>query len=192
VSPKTSELAAVAAALDADLQRFEQLAQAVARDRLASGRDLERVARRLAESTEVQASIGLRVSELVAGFEAARRRQDESAEQIRASAAELEARTAQYRELMDGFAALGEETGKLNEAARQPGEAEDGAALDAAADRPQDLLAWAQRIEQLVERAKRLGERAREVGFSDLVRLFDSLRQQLLSARNRLKLGLPN
>src|SRR5229473_1410378 len=126
-------LGAAAAALEAELRRFEQMV------------------------------------ELIAG---ARQRQETQAAQLEERAREIQSRRELLDALLARFARLGDEAAEVNALLKQ------GGRVDQAEERLGHVAASAEELLRDAERD----------GFEDAVRQAESVRQQSLSARNKLKL----
>jgi hypothetical protein len=120
----------------------------------------------------------------------AREQQERQAALAAQRAEEVRERTAVYGELLKRFQALGAEAADLNAmgqnlSARKP-DAGAGAARDPAfANGLRDL---AQRMGEVADHAQGLLTAARDADFEDVARQAESLRQQLLAARNKVQL----
>src|SRR5689334_18954955 len=110
-----SELAMAAAALDGELRRFAELGDTARRIPLSSEKNLERAGRATQEAAESQERVAARVNELIAVITAARTRQEEQAQAILERAKEIQARSVEYRELLQRFGALGADARAIHE-----------------------------------------------------------------------------
>ncbi|MBX5483974.1 MAG: hypothetical protein IRZ16_19290 [Myxococcaceae bacterium] len=173
-----SELVHAASALEAELRRFEELCLAAEKTPLRSRKQLERAARQLEAVAESDERLGARVQALLTAIHAARARKDEHAQKVSAAALSLQERTARYQQLMQQFAELGQLAASLSAEAPEPTRlaevSESGSLFD--------------RMGELARRAKDLEDQAAEDAFDDVAHEADTLRQQLLSTRNKLKL----
>src|SRR4051812_44229500 len=106
-------LSDAAAALEAELDSFEALAASLRKLPLGSKKNLERAARALQEAAGYEERLAGRLHGLVAAINVASRRQQESAAGIVERGREIEARGAEYREVLARFAALGGEAQEL-------------------------------------------------------------------------------
>jgi len=188
--PVSESLQEAAAAVDEELQHFEQLARAVQKMELNSEKSLSRAGRALVEAVECHERIVLRLKSLGAAVAQAQGRQQLATQSIEASARDVQRRTAEFTELGTGLAALGEEahaiTLLLQELSPAPG-SDDVVAPDDFTARFAHVI---ERMDQAVERAKALHRRALASDLLDVARQADSLSQKLDAARNRLKLPL--
>ncbi len=184
-----SELMEAATALDAALKRFQELTESLEHASLNSQKGLERAAQVLTEVTDVDQQLSDHVRLLVSAINVVRERQQAQADRVHARALELQKRTETYGDLLKRYEALGKVAGELNgliqQLAARP-------APPPPADPSGELVASLQELhdplEKVVGGAQELHEAANSTGFGDLARQADSLRQQLLAARNRLNL----
>jgi len=165
-------LGAAAAALEAELRRFEQLAELATRVELKSQKNLERAARAANEAAEAQERVNGRVRALVEEIARARERQEDQAKQLGARAEQIQSRRQALEALLGQFARLGNDAAEVNELLKQTG---------AVAEAEERLGTVAEAAEAVLREAER-------EGFEDAVRQAESIRQQSLAARNKLKL----
>ena len=165
-------LAAAAAALEAELRRFEQLAELASRMELKSQKSLERAARAAQDASEAQQRVGDRVGVLVEEIARARERQESQARKLDARAEQIQARQKSLEALLGRFAKLGNGAAEVNALLKDAGRIADAE----------------ERLVRLAEAAEELLRDAEREGFDDAVRQAESIRQQSLAARNKLKL----
>jgi hypothetical protein len=165
-------LGAAAVALEAELRRFEQVAELAARLELKSQKNLERAARAAQDATEAQARVAERVRALVEEIGRARQRQESQAAQLEERARQIQSRRALLDALLARFASLGNEAAEVNALLQR------GGAVDEAE----------QRLGRVAASAEELLRDAERDGFEDAVRQAESVHKQSLSARNKLKL----
>ena len=184
-----TQLEQAAEGVEEELRRFEALADTVLRTPLDSEKNLERASKALREVAESDERLVAQLQKLVAAVGGIRDRQQEHARGVNARAEELQARTQAFQELLQRYAGLGRSAAELNAvvqdiaARRQKAtSAEDNRALAGSLD------ALLERMGQVAEEAQGLATAATEQDFSDIARQADSLRQQLLSARNKMGL----
>ena len=91
------------------------------------------------------------------------------------------------RQLLERYADLGRASGDLNALVQAFAGTSRGEGTPPDAD-PPSLEAVQQTLSVLVDRAAAVGQAAEQEDFEDIARQADSLRQQLLSARNKLNL----
>ncbi len=184
-----SELVAAAEALDSQLTRFESLADQFRKAPLDSEKSLERASKLLRDVAEQDQVLNASVSALVAAVTAARDRQQANAESVNAHAQELQQRAETFKSLLERFGALGQSAAELNqrmqEFAAQRAKAQSS---EQNAEIISTLDALNERMGQVAEEAQSVTQLAEEQDFTDIGRQAESLRQQLLSARNKLGL----
>lgn len=165
-------LGAAAAALEAELRRFEQVADLATRLELKSQKNLERAARAAQDAAEAQARVAERVRALVEEIGRARQRQERQAAQLEERACQIQSRRELLEALLARFADLGNEAAEVNALLQQGGRVDEAE----------------QRLERVASTAEELLRDAERDGFDDAVRLAESVHKQSLSARNKLKL----
>jgi DNA repair exonuclease SbcCD ATPase subunit len=189
-----SPLLAAAEAFDAELERFAHLTEAARHGSLGSQKALERAAEALKEIADCEEQMQAQARLLMAALGNAREQQEKQAALAAQRAEEVRERTAVYGELLERFKALGAEAAELNvmgqslSARKREGAAASGA--DAAKDPAlaSGLRDLSQRMSEVAEHAQGLMAAAREADFEDVARQAESLRQQLLAARNKVQL----
>ncbi len=184
-----SELVAAAQALDEGLERFEALTEQLQKAPLQSEKHLERASDTLKALADMDDQLRARVTSLVGVISRVRDRQQAQAELVHQSAQKLQERTEVFKDLLVRYGSLGQSAGELNvhmqQFAQQRQQAktpEEQAALATTFQALQDRMA------QVADDAKALAALANEKDFGDIARQADSLRQQLLSARNKMGL----
>ena len=184
-----SELVAAAQALDEGLERFEALSEQLKTAPLQSEKHLERASTTLKSLADMDDQLRQRVTALVGAISRVRDRQQAQAEAVHQRAQELQARTEVFKDLLVRYGNMGQSAGELNvqmqqfaqqrQAAKTP---EENAALATTFQALQDRMA------EVANEAQDLARAAEEKEFNDIARQADSLRQQLLSARNKMGL----
>lgn len=191
-----SGLVVAAETLDAELKRYEGLAEGLGRTALSSQKALERAAATLKEVADCDDRLGVRARELVEAITAARERQQQQAQAVHARAMELAERVEIWKELMLSYEGLSQQAAGVNaliqsslapvvqsrKASPEGGTPELGEAAIAGLEEAHA------RLGQLAEAAEALAEGANTKGFPDVMREADAVRQQLLAARNKLGL----
>lgn len=183
-----SELARAAEGVEAELEKFEALSERIRTAPLDSQKNLERFANMLKDVADTDEQLGEKVRVLVNAIAQARERQQKQAELVSQRAQELQERTSVFQRLIEQYANLGAQAAQLNlqvqEAfqARQSGTAEGEAVATARLTEINDGAG------ALADEADKVVQAADQAGFSDISRQAESLRQQLLSARNKLNL----
>ncbi|WP_224244940.1 hypothetical protein [Hyalangium gracile] len=185
----SSELVAAAESLESQLTRFESLADQLRKAPLNSEKSLERASKLLRDVAEQDQVLNASVSALVAAVTAARDRQQQQAEAVNARAQELQHRAETFKALLERYGALGQSAAELNQRMQE------FAAQRAKAQTPEQnteligtLDALNDRMVEVAQEAQAVTKLAEEQDFTDVGRQADSLRQQLLSARNKLGL----
>ncbi len=185
----TSELTAAAEALDEQLRRFESLTEQFKKAPLNSEKSLEKASKLLRDVAEQDRVLNESVSALVAAVAGARDRQQKNAEAVNEHAQYLEKRAETFKTLLERYGALGQSAAELNQrmqdfAAKraEPQTAEKSVEVVSSLDGLSD------RMGQVADEAQEVVKLADEQDFTDIGRQADSLRQQILSARNKLGL----
>jgi uncharacterized protein YoxC len=187
--PPVSELTAAAEVLDTQLRRFESLTEQFQKSPLNSEKSLERASKLLRDVAEQDRVLNESVSALVAAVASARDRQQKNAEAVNQHAQYLEQRAETFKTLLERYGALGQSAAELNQ------RMQDFAAKRAEPQTPEkntellaSLDALQERMGQVADEAQAVVKLAEEQDFTDIGRQADSLRQQILSARNKLGL----
>jgi chromosome segregation ATPase len=180
-----SELITAAGALRDGLRRFEKVVENLLKLPLNSQSNLERAAKLLTQAAEAEEQLGGEVRSLMSAIAALRDLQQQQAEAVKARARELEQRTEVYQSLMLRFGALGREAAGLNEVMQRVARARDAGDADALLAALQEANAG---MTQVAQNAQSLTEEAEREQYGDVARHADALRQQLLSARNKMNL----
>ena len=188
-----SPLLAAAQAFDAELERFGHLAEAARKGPLGSQKALERAAETLKEIADCEEQMQARARTLMAALGAAREQQEAQAALVSQRAEEIRERTSVYGELLRQFQALGQDAVELNGMGqRLSAKKRDSGATASEMARDPELAAGlhelSDRMASVVTRAQELATAARDADFEDVSRQADSLRQQLLAARNKVVL----
>ena len=110
----SSELVAAAEALDAQLTRFESLADQFRKAPLNSEKNLERASKLLKDVAEQDQHLNAAVSALVAAVTKTRDRQQTQAESVNARAQDLQQRAEAFKVLLERYGALGQSAAELN------------------------------------------------------------------------------
>ena len=111
---KQSRLVDAAEALEAEVEKFEEVSERVRTAEFNSQKNLERAAGWFKEVTEIDDRMGQRVRDLIAAITEIRERQQKQAELVAARANELQSRTEIFQKLIHAYAALGQEAASLN------------------------------------------------------------------------------
>jgi uncharacterized coiled-coil DUF342 family protein len=183
-----SELVNAATAIEEELHRFEMLAEEVRTGPLRSQKNLERMGKVLNSVADCDERLVANMRTLLGVLNQWRDRQQTLASEVNSRAQELQERTKVYQTLMERFATLGQEAGALSGQMQQvAGMTQPGQTVKA-----EELINSLQKVNeqmtQVAENAGKLASDAEAQDFTDVARDADSLRQQLLSARNRANL----
>lgn len=182
-----SPLVAAAAAVDAELREYDELAREVKQVPLDGEKALARAARLLSESTQRQPRIQEKLKILVGEIEGARLRQQASLEMFVETSRALEARANEFDALMRRFAAVGESAQALHRLTSDISDKKNSGAPEA------DLLEGLRQIEEhmskVVADAADLAREAERDGWPEMARQADSIRQQVGAARKKLALA---
>ncbi len=182
----TSKLIEAAMALEEELRRMGGVAKEALRLPLDSERNLERTQEKLAELGTVDDKMQPLVNGLMSAVNELVQEQQAQAAAITERAEEFQRRSELFQQLMVRYAGLGQASQELNnivKAFANLAKQSDDTSAPAEApslDKIQELMAL------LVENAKELFQAARAEGFEEIARQSDQLRQQFLSARNKL------
>lgn len=184
-----SELTAAAAALDSELRRFDELAAALKRIPLTTQKNLEKAARATAEVQEAQKRVGAALAGLTQAIAVVRDRHIGTAQAVGDQAERIAARTLVLSGLVQRYAELGEHAKNIGSIVAQ------ASALKGKAVTGEDLKTLLpslelaqQKMSDVAEAAGALARDAQAVDAEDIARQADSLKQQILSARNKLAL----
>jgi chromosome segregation ATPase len=182
-------LVAAAEAFDETLQRFAALANGLRKGTLDSQRNLERAAETLKEVASCEEELQAHAQALMSALGRARDAQQAQAETVRVRALEIQSRSEDLSRLMRGFEAIGRDAAALNASAqllaarkRTPDEMVKDGELLAGLDELHE------RMTAVLAAGETLAGEARTADFDDLAAKIDSLRQQILAARNKINL----
>jgi hypothetical protein len=183
-----ASLTDAARAAQEELERFEALVASVRKIELTSEKSIIRASKVLADAVAVQARIAEALAPLARAFSRAQQRELGAAEALQACAVLIHERTELLTSLMEGIRAVGSDALEVTTLLKAATGSESGPGtteheFDA---RVAEALG---RMDSAVERAKELHRRAREAGLGEVARQAQSLEQQLISARGKLKLG---
>lgn len=180
-------LVQAAEALEEELQRLGSVAREAQRLPLDSQRNLERTREKLAELGAVDERLRPLVAALMGAVKQLVDDQQAQAVALGARTEEVRKRAEAFQALMLRYAELGKSFHELNELVQAF--AGGGKATPATPSaEPPSLGTVQESIARLVDASTEVAQAARTDGFEDVARQADSLRQQLLSARNKLKL----
>ena len=188
----TLPLTAAAEAFDEALQRFSTLTEALRKRPLESRHALESAAELLRDVTRCQEELQTRAQALISALGAARETQQAQADYVQERAQEIQRRAQEYATLRTRFEEVGQQAAGLNTLAQ--GVASRRGIADQSL-RESELPAVLAQLDELRERMGQVAEQsaeliaeARAAHFEELCERADSLRQQLLAARNKVGL----
>ena len=173
-------LVLAAEALEGELRRFEGLSENLDRAPMNSQKSLQRAAEILKEVADIDQGMTQHVQHLVTAVTSVRARQELHIERIQIQARQLQQRTEVFQALLECYASLGQEAADLNlmiQEIASPG-----------SDRTSNMPLIQGRMNGVIERAHSLEQSSTADGFVDIARQADSIRQQLMGARNKLTL----
>ena len=191
-TPDASSLTAAAEAFDEALNRFSSLTEALRKRPLESRHALESAAELLKDVTRCQEELQTKAQVLVGALGTARDTQQAQAEFVHERAREIQQRAQEYATLTARFEEVGQQAAGLNTLAQSLA-SRHGIAERTLRDT--ELPALLSELDELRERmgsvadqAAALISEARAARFEELCGRADSLRQQLLAARNKIGL----
>lgn len=182
------ELVRAAEGVQVELEKFEELSERIRTATLDSQKNLERFANMLKDVADTDERLGNQVRTLVAAIADARERQQKQAELVSQRAQELQARTQVFQKLIEQYASLGAQAAQLNLQVQEAYQARQAGTAEGEAVATARLTEINEGAGSLAADAEKVVAAADEAGFSDIARQAESLRQQLLSARNKLNL----
>lgn len=180
-------LATAAATFEHDLMRYDELAVELAAMPLSSQKSLARATKLLEEAAACEQRLGHDVEMLMTAMQGARNRQQGAAEKTLDVARRIESRMAEHAVVMQRFVALAERakraTQPVADLVEGGNESTDGPTL-------KKRLGDAQtEMNDVVAEAERMIAEAAQAGWQDVVREADSLKQKLMTTRNRVALA---
>jgi predicted nucleic acid-binding Zn-ribbon protein len=179
-------LAEAAQTFDDELDRYAALAEAFTKSSLATTRQLERANEAIDEIVAAEERLRGAGQKLIEAVAAARQRQEALAQGVIDRLPAIRERNAQLRELLGEMAAIGVETGALNDRAAEI--SKDGAEAARHDPRAREL---AVAMDTLQQRAATLADKARAADFEELAHQAHALHQRLLSAWKKLDKAVP-
>jgi hypothetical protein len=175
---KPTDLVAATLLLDEELAKVEHLTEAAARVPLTSRRNLEKAARTTADAAESQAKVGEHIATLMAALNGVRVKNEATVQALQARSDEIQKRSQELTALLERFEAIGREAREITLMAQEMGSG-------ATAEKLGELEV---RLGGVADGARTLWEQARDSDWSDVAGDADSLRQQVLAAKNKLGL----
>jgi len=188
MTPKNvSPLVAAAAALDAELRAYDDLAREARRVSLTNQKGLQHAVHIVQESAGRNDAVQQKVRALVEQIEQARARQVESLQALLEAARAVQARAEQHDDLMRRFAALGESAQSVNSLAAELSAKRQAGAADA------EVLHGLEEVEArmgtVASQAASLVALAADQKWPELAEQADAVRQQVLAAKNKLAMA---
>lgn len=185
---ESSELVHAATAIEEELRRFESLAEEVRTGEMRSQKHLERMGKLLNQVADCDERLVANMRALLTVLNGWRDRQQALASEVNTRALELQERTKVYQSLMERFAALGQEAGNLSSQMQQVANRTQAGEPMKAEEIISSLQLVNERMTAVADSAGSLASDAQAQDFVDIARDAESLRQQLLAARNRANL----
>ena len=185
---ESSELVSAAASIEEELRKFESLAEEVRTGTMRSQKNLEKMGKLLTQVADCDERMVGHMRTLLGVLNGWRDRQQTLAAEVNERALELQERTTVYQTLMERFGELGQQAASLSSQMHQvAGMTQQGQAM-----KTEEVIASLQAVNEkmteVAEGAGKLASDAEAQDFVDVSRDAESLRQQLLSARNRANL----
>jgi DNA repair exonuclease SbcCD ATPase subunit len=185
---ESSELVNAAMAIEEELRKFETLAEEVRTGEMRSQKSLERMGKLLNQVADCDERMVANMRSLLTVLNGWRDRQQTLAGEVNTRALELQERTKVYQSLMERFAALGQEASSLSANMQQVANRTQAGEAMKAEEIISSLQTVNERMTAVADSAGSLATDAQAQDFVDIARDAESLRQQLLAARNRANL----
>ena len=180
-------LLAAAQTFEDELAALEDLATQLERAPISSEKTLHRSGALLERAGELHDRLGGCLARLVAAIQTTQGRQQAALDRVLVETRRVEARSNEYRELMERFAALGVRAREIN------GPISAVVAQKEAGVTPEALLEALAVVEQLtltvIADAESVLNAARAGNWPDVARDAQALHQSMLAARNKLSLA---
>jgi hypothetical protein len=190
-SERLSGLTGSAANLDAELKRYVELASAAVKVPLTSEKNIDRAARAIADAAESEKRVLSHVQALVGAITAARESQEASTKALNAHADAVSERRVELEALLARFAKLGEVARTMNAVVQRVSgyKANPYGGESAEVTEMRTALAEVETgMTTVAGHAQELAAEAGRASFEELARQAESLRQQVLAAKNRQSL----
>lgn len=185
--PQGSDFLRAAQAFDEALGSFRGAMEAVQRGPLNSAKNIERAAQLLSNVAETEQRMRVASQGLSTALSEGHAEQVRLAKLVTERADAIAARTVEFQQLITRYGELGAVASTLNQdlieivrKKKEPGESSGGAAIEV------EISALYDKLGALAQSAQELLDAARAADFEDVTRQADSIRQQLLAARNKL------
>jgi len=182
------KLVEAAAALEEELERMGAIAREAQQLPLDSQRNLQLTQERLLELAAEEPKLQPLVNGLMAAVTELVQEQRAQAAAVVARTEELSRRREVFQQLMVRYAGLGRATEGLSTLVQKFAIDIQQNAGEAASTHASSLEAVQETMTQLIDTAKEVFQAARQDNFEDIAQQTDSLRQQILSARDKLNL----
>jgi hypothetical protein len=177
-----NSLTNAAAALEAEVQRYEQTSAELSHLTLTSDKTLQRARKILEECAAHQERLAVLLPEFAQAMQAAQQRQQACIDETARSTAKIKARFAERMELLERVAALGQQARQIN----QPVTEVLSGDQKAPAEVLQSLDEVGSRTEAAIADADVVLRAAQEGDWVDIARDAGVLKQQLQAARNKV------
>jgi uncharacterized phage infection (PIP) family protein YhgE len=181
-----SPLLATVRALSDDLERFEKLSGELSRLAINSDKTLQRAARGLLECSEHEAKLAESLREFASAMQAMQASQQRCLEQTALATERVRQRQQQRAQLQERLQLLSENAGSIGNLASTLPESPNSASSDLLSH----LQTVAERLELVITEAAEVCRLAHDDDWTDVERDTQSLKQQLLAAKNRVRLSL--
>ncbi len=191
IKPRAEKSAFLSAAqaFDDELGSFQRAVEATLRGSLYTAKHLDRATQSLNQVAQCEQRLGLASKALSDAISDAHQQQQAQTQKVMERAQAISVRGAQLGQLMEGYKALGVAAATLSSEAaeilrkkKELGETALGGELAV------EVQTLKEKLSAVAQIAQQLVEAARVEDFEDIARQADSVRQQLLSAHNRLSL----
>jgi methyl-accepting chemotaxis protein len=183
-SESHTALSAAVQALDEELARFDQLAQAARRVPLTSERNLEKAARAINDAAESQKRVTEHIQRLIEAISVAREKHDATASELVQTRDLVQARGEHYQAQLGRFAQLGKEAGEISAGVKALGELKGRPNGEVVAE----LTSVEERMTRVVDGAAALARETRGEAMEELSGQCDALKQQVQAALNKVRL----
>jgi hypothetical protein len=174
---------------DEALGNFRAAMEAVQRGALNSAKNIERAAQLLTNVAEAEERMRAASQALSSAINDGHTEQLRLARLVTERAETIAARTVEFQRLIERYGELGTAASSLNQdlidivrKKKEPDAKSEGAAMEV------EISTLRDKLDSLAQSAQELLDAARAADFEDVIRQADSIRQQLLSARNKLGL----
>lgn len=177
-------LTAVAQGFEQDLRKLEESVREIRRMEIVSDKTLQRARRLLETCSEQQLKLASHLSSLVVAIQAAQGRVQSNMDETLEISRRVGSRAQERADLVERFAALGGRTQEIQGPVAALLEKRDaGASVPDVLAALADVLAVA---DSLSAESETLAADAKASGWVDITKESDALRQQILSARNKV------